>query len=103
MTDLGFAPEEFGEFKRDLQDGLLRQRIQSLVVDGVQVADSELEDRYRADHEQVSLAFVRTAAANLAKDVTLSDDDLRAIYRYLKSIPPVKNDVGPAFVAVKKK
>lgn len=67
-----------GEFKRDLQDGLLRQRIQSLVVDGVQVADAEVEDRYRVDHEQVSLAFVRTGAADLAKDVTLSDDDLRA-------------------------
>jgi len=75
--DLEFQRDR-GEFKRDLQDGLLRQRIQSLVVDGVQVADGEVEDRYRLDHEQVSLAFVRTAAADLAKDATLSDDDLRA-------------------------
>jgi mono/diheme cytochrome c family protein len=28
----------------------------------------------------------------------LDEDDLRAIYRYLKSVPPVKNDVGPADV-----
>src|SRR5580765_500404 len=53
--DLEFQRDR-GEFKRDLQDGLLRQRIQSLVVDGVQVADGEVEDRYRLDHEQVSLA-----------------------------------------------
>jgi mono/diheme cytochrome c family protein len=33
----------------------------------------------------------------------MEEDDLRAIYRYLKSLPPVKNDVGPAQVEVKKK
>jgi mono/diheme cytochrome c family protein len=27
----------------------------------------------------------------------MSDEDLRAIYRYLKTLPPVENDVGPAF------
>ncbi len=30
----------------------------------------------------------------------MEDDDLRAIYRYLKSVPPVQRDVGPAFVKV---
>ena len=24
-----------------------------------------------------------------------TDDDLRAIYRYLRSLPPARNDVGP--------
>ena len=24
-----------------------------------------------------------------------TDDDLRAIYRYLRSLPPTRNDVGP--------
>ena len=28
----------------------------------------------------------------------MDEDDLRAIYRYLKSLPPVTNDVGPPFV-----
>jgi hypothetical protein len=31
----------------------------------------------------------------------LSDDDLRAMYRYLKTVPPVKRDVGPPMVAKK--
>lgn len=30
----------------------------------------------------------------------LAEEDLRAIYRYLKSVPPVKNDVGPPMVNV---
>jgi mono/diheme cytochrome c family protein len=32
----------------------------------------------------------------------LAEDDLRAIYRFLKTVPAVKRDVGPAFVPVKK-
>jgi hypothetical protein len=28
----------------------------------------------------------------------MDDDDLRAIYRYLESLPPVVNDVGPPYV-----
>ena len=33
----------------------------------------------------------------------MAEDDLRAIYRYLKSLPPVKNDVGPPKVELKRK
>jgi hypothetical protein len=33
----------------------------------------------------------------------LAEEDLRAIYRYLKSVPPVKRDVGPAVVSVAKR
>jgi mono/diheme cytochrome c family protein len=32
----------------------------------------------------------------------MADDDLRAIYRYLKSVPAVTRDVGPPMVNVKK-
>jgi peptidyl-prolyl cis-trans isomerase D len=67
-----------GEFESEVRESLLGQHIQSLVVDGVQVGDGELQDRYRLDHEQVSLAFVRTGAADFAKGAELSDDDLRA-------------------------
>jgi hypothetical protein len=28
----------------------------------------------------------------------MSDDDLRGIYRFLRTLPPVENDVGPPFV-----
>jgi mono/diheme cytochrome c family protein len=33
----------------------------------------------------------------------LAEDDLRAMYRYLKTVPPVKRDVGPPMVNVGKK
>ena len=28
----------------------------------------------------------------------MTDDDIRAIYRFLRTLPPVENDVGPPFV-----
>ena len=31
----------------------------------------------------------------------LDEDDLRAIYRFLKTVPAVQRDVGPVFVKVK--
>ena len=31
----------------------------------------------------------------------MDEDDLRAIYRYLQTVPPVVNDVGPAMVEKK--
>lgn len=33
----------------------------------------------------------------------MNEEDLRAIYQYLKSVPPVKNDVGPPVVNVAKR
>ena len=32
----------------------------------------------------------------------MNEEDLRAVYQYLTSMPPVKNDVGPPMVPVKK-
>jgi hypothetical protein len=32
----------------------------------------------------------------------MAEDDLRSIYRYLKTVPPVTRDVGPPVVDVKR-
>jgi mono/diheme cytochrome c family protein len=32
----------------------------------------------------------------------LTDDDLRSVYRYLKTVPPAKRDVGPPVTLIKK-
>jgi len=65
-----------GEFEDGLRRNILHQRVQNLVTDGVQVSDGEIEDRYKVDHEQADLYFVRLPAADSAKTVTLSDADL---------------------------
>src|SRR5437016_4347723 len=66
-----------GEFEDEIRRSLLLERVQALVTDGVQVTDAELQERYRLDHEQATLAFARIAWAELAADITLTDEDLQ--------------------------
>jgi peptidyl-prolyl cis-trans isomerase D len=67
-----------GEFEESLRRDIRQQRLHGLVGDGVQVSPAEVEERYRLDHEQVNLAFVRVSAAELAKTATVGDQDLEA-------------------------
>jgi peptidyl-prolyl cis-trans isomerase D len=64
------------EFEGAIRQSILRQRLEALVTDGVGVSDGELEQRYRFDHEKAELAFVRSAAADLAKVISLTDEEL---------------------------
>src|SRR5947207_4808864 len=66
-----------GGFEDAIRQSILKQRLEALVTDGVGVSDGELEERYRFDHEKANLAFVRSAAADLAAAITLSDEELQ--------------------------
>ena len=73
-----------GEFEDAVRQDILRRRLEALVTDGVGVSDGELEERWRFDHEKANLAFVRSAAADLAATITLSDEELQ---KYLDAHP----------------
>jgi len=80
------AERDRGEFEAEIRQNILFDRLRNLVVDGTQVSDGEIAERYRLDHEQVDLAFVRIAAPDLAAEITLTDDDLE---HYLADHPAV--------------
>jgi peptidyl-prolyl cis-trans isomerase D len=65
-----------GEFESQVRQDLVNRRLRGLVIDGVSVSDAEIEDRFRQDREQVNLSFVRIPAADLAKTVSVSDDEV---------------------------
>jgi peptidyl-prolyl cis-trans isomerase D len=65
-----------GEFEDELRMSILFQRLHALVTDGVQVSDAEVEERYRLDHEQVNVAFVRVAADEQARAVAPTTQEL---------------------------
>jgi peptidyl-prolyl cis-trans isomerase D len=65
-----------GEFETQVRQDLVNRRLQGLVTDGVVVSDAEILERYGRDREQVNLAFVRVPAADLAKTVTVSDEEV---------------------------
>src|SRR5262249_5672856 len=70
------AQRDRGEFEDQIRRSLVFERVQSLVTDGVQVTDGEVEERYRFDHAQARLAFVPVRAADLSGDAALTDEDL---------------------------
>lgn len=65
-----------GEFEDRLRRSLVLQRLQALITDGVQVSDAEVEDRYRMDHEQVNLSFVRIEAMREGQGDAPTDAEL---------------------------
>jgi peptidyl-prolyl cis-trans isomerase D len=73
-----------GEFEDELRRSILFQRLQSLVSDGVQVTDAEVQERYKLDHDRVNLSFVRISAAELAKTGNPTDEELT---RHLEANP----------------
>jgi peptidyl-prolyl cis-trans isomerase D len=65
-----------GEFEAQVRQGLVDRRVRALVLDGVQVSDAEIAERYGQDREQVDLFYVRIPADELAKTATVSDEDV---------------------------
>lgn len=66
-----------GEFESQVKQDLINQRMRSLVVDGVQVSDAEIADRYKVDREQVDLIVAKVTAASQSDAVKLSDEELQ--------------------------
>jgi peptidyl-prolyl cis-trans isomerase D len=65
-----------GEFEDQMRRMIILQRLQSLVTDGVQVSDGEIQERYAFDHAQVDLSYVRVLVVDLAKEIVPTDDEL---------------------------
>lgn len=73
-----------GEFEQQVRQDLMNRRVRSLVIDGVQVSDSEVEARYTLEREKVDLKFVKVDAAALAEGIEPGDEELA---KYLADNP----------------
>jgi peptidyl-prolyl cis-trans isomerase D len=69
-----------GEFEDSEQEDLLVRKLQDLILAGVHVSEAELLDRYRIDHEQVNLRFIKLDSASFIPEVKLTDQDVQAYY-----------------------
>ncbi len=69
-----------GEFEEGQRTQLLNKKIERLITDTVQVTDAEVEDLFRLRNEQVNLAFVKVAAADLVDQVATSPEEVETYY-----------------------
>ncbi|HSF18869.1 MAG TPA: SurA N-terminal domain-containing protein [Vicinamibacteria bacterium] len=67
-------------FEAQLRDDLLRQRLQSLVTDGVIVGEAALEEEYRRRNEKLRLEYTVVAKSDFEASVEVSDDEARSYY-----------------------
>ena len=64
------------EFEQELRRRILRERVASLVTDGVMVSPKEAEDEFRRRNEQVKAEYVMVPAE--VSGVTVTDAEVRA-------------------------
>ena len=69
-----------GDFEDSEQEDLLVRKLQDLILAGVHVSEAEVLDRYRIDHEQVNLRFIKLGSASFIPQVQLTDQDVQAYY-----------------------
>lgn len=68
------------EFEASMRSQLLVQKIASLIGEGIIVTPSEIEAEYKKNNEKIKIEFVKLTQAAMAKNLTVSDADVRAEY-----------------------
>jgi peptidyl-prolyl cis-trans isomerase D len=68
------------EFEEQLRQDLMRQKLQSLVTDGVVVSGTDIEEEYRRRNEKVKLEYLTVAKSDFESDVKVSDEEARSFY-----------------------
>jgi peptidyl-prolyl cis-trans isomerase D len=71
-----------GEFEQELRRRLLRERVASLVTDGVMVSPREAEEEFRRRNEQIKAEYVMVPAE--VSSVAVTDDEVRARFEAAK-------------------
>src|SRR5262245_30726126 len=67
---------EPGQFEYEMRRQLVRQKMESLVRDGVRVSDAELRDAYNTRYERARAAWALVDAQPLMAAVAVADSDL---------------------------
>lgn len=68
------------QFEAEQHQDLLLQKVSTLFTEGVHVTDTEVEQAYRRDNEQIAIRYVMLAAALFEAQVHPTDEELQAHY-----------------------
>ena len=78
----GLTPGQFEAQQRDL---FTIQKLYSLIQDSIPVTQDELENRYRIENQRLNLSFVSLKESDFAKDVTITEDEIKEYYEKNKN------------------
>jgi peptidyl-prolyl cis-trans isomerase D len=73
------------QFEEIVRDELALQRIKQLVGTGVNVSDAESKADFEKGYSKLFVSVLRLSAADFAKDLKITDDDIRKYYESHKA------------------
>jgi len=68
------------QFEAQQRQALLLQKIITLLTEGMQVTDDEVEQTYRRENERVAMRYVVLTASAFEPQVSLTDEELQGYY-----------------------
>jgi peptidyl-prolyl cis-trans isomerase D len=92
------------EFEEALRQGMLAEKFQHLVTDGITVNPAEVEQEFRRRNEKVAIQYVLIKPTDIAASIHPSDDELSAYFKknLSKYQVPEKRSAQYAFLDVAK-
>jgi len=88
------------EFETLVKEGLIEQKFQQLVTDGVTVSDQDVRDEYRRANEKIKIDYALIKPDDLQSKIEASDADLAAYFEKNKAkyVVPDRRTVAYAMV-----
>src|SRR3972149_1491728 len=68
------------QFEAQLRQDVMRQKLQSLVTDGIVVPDADIEEEYRRRNEKLRLEYAFVAKAEFEAQVQVTDEEARRFF-----------------------
>jgi peptidyl-prolyl cis-trans isomerase D len=69
-----------GQFEDEQREQLTIQRLYSMLLDAVHIAEAEVRDRYRFEQGKINLYFVRLPLSAYLSEVKLTEEELKKFY-----------------------
>ena len=80
------------DFENELRQGIIIERLQSLITAGVSVGDAEVRDSYRKQNIKIKFDYAVISADDIRKTINPTDAELQAFF--LKNGPRYATAVG---------
>jgi len=68
------------QFEAQQRQALLLQKVITLLTEGIQVPDAEVEQTYRHDNERIAVRYVMLTASSFETHVAMTDEELQGYY-----------------------
>jgi peptidyl-prolyl cis-trans isomerase D len=72
------------QFEEEQREQLTIQRLYSIILDGVQMTEREVRDRYQVEQERINLNFIRLPLTNYLAEATATEEEIKKFYERSK-------------------